>query len=214
MANLKETRITDRVFTVRLDDDDMTKIVATVTATTRTNMGEMVASYHQDVTDTLNRRDLQVLLPLLQRGQQKIMEERNITDADLAEGNAAAEQQKDAQRVEQQRQQAIIDEQLQAEQKQLDRFAEEARTAVDEANRQRLDQQREHVAALERDRAEQYQQEQEIAARERQRPERVARRTELRQTAAEHAGILPEETEQREPPQDQHRPRRQRRPTR
>lgn len=132
MAQLKETQITDRRFTLSVDDDDLTKVVAMLSATTRTNDGQVVVAYQQDVTDELGPADLQVLLPLLERGQRRIMTERGITEADLREGGTVRIQQRQAMEEIEAERQARFEQMRQDEQTRLNEFAVRARAEAQE----------------------------------------------------------------------------------
>jgi hydroxylamine reductase (hybrid-cluster protein) len=92
MATIKETRITDMMVHVGVDEIDPTQIVVTLSATTRTNDGAAVHSYQEDITPMVTTEDAAALAPLIRKVIVRVMTDRNITAGDLAEGHASVQQ--------------------------------------------------------------------------------------------------------------------------
>jgi hypothetical protein len=93
MASIKETRILNLSVNVAIDEFDQRKLTAVVEASTATSEGRTVFTVREDVSSLLQEEDIDTLQPLVQRVYQRLMEVRQITPGDLAEGAAAVQQQ-------------------------------------------------------------------------------------------------------------------------
>jgi hypothetical protein len=92
VAQVKETQITGIRFEVGIGDYDPDQMSFAISAVTRDNSETPVNQYRQDISDMVTVDDMAVLGPLIQRGIGRIMQDREISADDLAEGQAAHEQ--------------------------------------------------------------------------------------------------------------------------
>jgi hypothetical protein len=95
MGVVKETRIMNLQVVVGIDEHDPSNLGAVVQAATATNDGQVVHVFSDDITDMISAETIAILQPVIQRVYGRIMEARNITPGDLAEGAAYVQQQQE-----------------------------------------------------------------------------------------------------------------------